>query len=175
MIDEIDKAIGDYKTKWQKLVENRKDKQFFNDLVPTSVGWKVKEQADFDAAVAELRSLCDHVMLVWMNGRWVAKLVLRETTLAWNIPVIKILQLRPGSTDAVGMDHVDFYSKLPEKQIEEILARESIKWSHEENRPGYTWASVWFDDTEAKIKNYTIIDIHTQELNAISASIKGGK
>ncbi|HSE61092.1 MAG TPA: hypothetical protein VLA88_02240 [Candidatus Saccharimonadales bacterium] len=172
MIDEINAAITNYQTKWQALVAARTDKQFFAALKPTSVGWKVKETADLDAMVFKLRDLCDHVLLVRMNDRWVAKLLLRDAKLAWNIPIIKILQLRPGSTDAVGMDHIDFYSILPEEEIEERLASESVRWSHEENRPGYTWASVWFEGTEAKIKNYTILDIQTEELQAVSATIK---
>jgi hypothetical protein len=175
MLDQLNKALQSYRSQWQALVEQRKDRAFFDALIPTSVGWKVKETADFDALVRGLRDLCDHVMLVRMNGRWVAKLVLRDTRLEWGIRIIKILQLRPGSKDTVGMDHVDFYSNLSEKQIEEALAREDIKWSHEENRPGYIWASVWFDGTEAKIKNYTILDIHTQDLSDISTNIKGGK
>lgn len=174
MIDEIGAAITAYQSKWQTLVGARKDKQFFAGLLPTSVGWKVKETADFDRVVSELRDLCDHVLIVRMNDRWVAKLLLHESTLPWKIPIIKILQLRPGSTDATGMDHIDFYTKLPEEQIEAALAREDIKWSHEENRPGYTWASVWFDGTEAKIKDYTILDIQTQELNTLSKHIKDG-
>jgi hypothetical protein len=173
MIDEINKSIVGYQAKWQKLVNGRTDKQFFDELKPTSVGWKVKETDDFDRAVKTLRALCDEVVLVRMNERWVAKLILCESKLEWGIPIIKILQLRPGSTDAVGMDHVDFYSPLPEANIEKVLAAEDIKWSHETNRPDYTWASIWFDGTEAKIKNYTIIDIYTKQLDEISERIKG--
>jgi hypothetical protein len=173
MIDEINKAIVAYQAKWRALCATRKNRQFFDGLTPTSVGWKVKATSDFDHAVTELRSLCDEIVLVRMNNRWVAKLILRDNLLAWDVPIIKILQLRPGSSDATGMDHIDFYSQLAEPEVEKMLAAEDIHWSHEANRPDYTWASIWFDGTEAKIKNYTIVDIYTRQLDIISQRIKG--
>ena len=174
MIDELNNAIDDYKGKWQKLTAQRSDKPFFEALFPTSVGYKAVDRTEFDRCVAELQDLCSDVLFVWMNDRWVAKMILREP-IGWGIGIVKVLQRRPGSTDVAGFDHVDFYSHKNEAEIERTLAKEDLKWTHEENRTDYTWASIWFDNTEAKIKNYTILDIEMRQLADVNARIKGEK
>ena len=178
MIEGIHAAVSEYKQKWQALTRSAKDMAFFMELTPNSIGWKVANIAEFDKTVASLRDHCDEVVHVWMNGRWIAKMILREggAGLPWNIGIIKIMQVRPGSTDTLGLDHVDFYSPKEFVQIESVLKNEAYKWSSEKNEassPDLTWASIWFDNTEAKIKHYTVLDIYSSQLAGISARIKG--
>lgn len=160
MIDELSTAITDYKTKWEALVAERSDRVFFESLKPTSVAWKTEDLADYDARMAELRDLCDQIYVVWMNERWIAKLHLKEGVLPWNLRVIKLMQRRPGSTDTVGLDHVDFYTT---KEVEPILKKESnLKWNFEKN--SCQWHSVWFAAGEAKLRNDTICGVCANEL-----------
>lgn len=160
MIDELTKAIKDYQTKWQTLVTARKDKEFFQKLKPTSVAWKTQDLADYDAKMAELRDLCDQIFVVWMNGRWIAKLHLKDQSLPLNLRIIKLMQRRPDSTDAVGLDHVDFYTP---DAIEPVLQKEpDLKWDFEKNNA--EWYSVWFEASEAKIRNDTICKVCADEL-----------
>ena len=177
MVEEINKALNNYRTKWQALVSGRTDTSFFGQLVPVSVGWKVADVAAFDHAVALLRDHCDLVVHTRLNNRLIAKMVLRKPVTDWPLPVIKIMQVRPGSADALGLDHIDFYSAKPPADIEATLNAENLKWSHEVNHEGdkYPWASVWFDSTEAKIKQYTVLDIYANELTHTSARIKQNK
>ncbi|MEJ0072928.1 MAG: hypothetical protein WDN27_02465 [Candidatus Saccharibacteria bacterium] len=56
-----------------------------------------------------------------MNGRWIAKVQLKDAALSNGVTIIKIMQRRPGSEDAVGLDHVDFYS--PEVESAESAAQ----------------------------------------------------
>ncbi len=176
MIHEINTALGDYHTKWAALVTERSDKAFFEKLVPAAVGWKVADVAAFDKAVAGLRDHCDFVLHTWLNDRWIAKMVLRKPATDWPIPVIKIMQVRPGSIDAHGLDHIDFYAKQSPAEIEITLQKENLKWTHEVNHDGdkYPWASVWFAGTEAKIKHYSVLDIYADQFKAISGHIKQG-
>jgi non-canonical purine NTP pyrophosphatase (RdgB/HAM1 family) len=110
MIEELTAAIKDYQKKWQALVAERGDTRFFESLKPTAVAYKTVDLADYDAKMAELRDMCDQIFVVWMNERWIAKLHLRDTALPMNLRIIKLMQRRPDSKDAVGLDHVDFYT-----------------------------------------------------------------
>lgn len=177
MIEDINATLKDYHTKWATLVADRSDKAFFESLVPVAIGWKVADVAAFDTAVAALRDHCDFVLHTRLNDRWIAKMVVRKPATDWPIPVIKIMQVRPGSTDALGLDHIDFYANQSPAEIEVALQKEGLKWTHEVNHDGdkYPWASLWFAGTEAKIKHYSVLDIYTDELTTISDRIKQGK
>lgn len=173
MIEGLNTAIREYQEKWQELVDARKEKTFFNSLVPTAVGWKVASYEDYVQALAGLHDDADKISETWMNGRWIAKLHLRDETLVGEIAVIKIMQRRPKSDDALGLDHMDFYS--PDfVQAEAVLKDEAgLKWSWENNdvREGYDWLSIWFDGGEAKIKGNTVLDIVAAELQDVSKEL----
>ena len=171
MIDEIRAAAQQYQQRWDACKKTLNDSVFFDSLVPNSVGWKVASTADFDVVVKELRTYCDRVVHVWLNERWIAKCVLREP-LTGTIRIVKLMQVRPGSTDALGLDHVDFYTDKTPEQVGEILAKEDCKTSVEANQSHHKWTSIWFDGIEAKIKDYTVLDIEAEDLGEISAAMK---
>ncbi|HSX07643.1 MAG TPA: hypothetical protein VLG11_02010 [Candidatus Saccharimonadales bacterium] len=177
MIDELNTALGDYRKKWQALIKTRQNKQFFEGLKPTAIGWKTTDRAEYDRLCAELHDLAGHIVETWMNGRWTAKFHLRDSKLTGfgsDIEIIKIMQRRPGSTDAVGLDHVDFYSEEV-ADAEQILQDEpDLKWTNETNDiiAGYGWISLWFNGTEAKLKSDTVLDIIRAELQEVSDKIK---
>ena len=169
MIDELTAALKEYEAKWRALVAERNDISFFEKLKPTSVAWKTVDLADYDAKMAELRDACDQIFVVWMNERWIAKLHLKDTTLPMNLRIIKLMQRRPGSTDAVGLDHVDFYTPNG-AAIESTLKNEPhIKWNYEKNNA--EWYSVWFAGGEAKIRDDTICSVCADELLATEKEI----
>jgi hypothetical protein len=173
MLDKLNEALQDYDQKWQKLIAGRTDHAFFEALKPTAVGWKTTDRAEYDRLLAELHDQADNVAEIWMNGRWVAKLHLKDVRLTNGVEIVKIMQRRPGSTDAVGLDHVDFYG--PEvAQMERILTSEpGLKWSRENNDilAGYDWLSIWFDGTEAKLKHETVLQIVRAELAELDKRI----
>jgi hypothetical protein len=176
MIDELNQAIEAYKDKWQKLVDERKDKAFFAALKPTAVGWKVADRAEYDRLYAELHDQCDITLETWMNRRWIAKMHLRDQHLGEGIEIIKLMQRRPGSSDAVGLDHLDFYSPML-SEVERVLTDETdLKWTQESNDiiEGYNWISIWFAGTEAKLKHDTVLEICVAELNELNRHILDG-
>ncbi|HVI69703.1 MAG TPA: hypothetical protein VM581_04585, partial [Magnetospirillaceae bacterium] len=121
MIEQINASLADYRKKWATLIGESSDKPFFEALKPASVGWKVADVAAYDTVVAALRDHCDFVLHTRLNARWIAKMVLRKPATEWPMPVIKIMQVRPGSTDALGLDHVDFYAPQSSIDIEATL------------------------------------------------------
>jgi hypothetical protein len=167
MIDELRASLKTYEEKWHALAAERSDKAFFEGLRPTSVAWKTEDLADYDARMAELRDLCDQIFVVWMNGRWIAKLHLKEGLLPWNLRIIKLMQRRPGSTDPTGLDHVDFYTTAAIEPV--LIAEQDLKWTFEKNNA--QWHSVWFEGGEAKIRNDTICGVCADELRETEKEI----
>lgn len=171
MLEALNVALADYQKKWDQLVAGRTNQAFFKSLRPTSVAWKTTDLKDFDKSFQNLTKACDQIHIGWVNERWLASLHLKGTTLEQGITIIKLMQRRPGSKDPVGLDHLDFIT--PDLKVaEKVLAGEkSLKWGPESNNPHCSWLSIWFDGTEAKIREGSVIDVCIAELRDISKSI----
>lgn len=173
MLNEINDALDTYDKSWKKLVDGRTNRQFFETLKPVAVGWKVAERVEYDQLVAELHDQADQIIETWMNGRWIAKLHLKDTKLTNCAELIKVMLRRPGSDDELGLDHVDFYSHEV-ATAEPLLKQETdLKWSWESNDviEGYDWISIWFNGTEAKLKSDTVLDIIQTELKELNQKL----
>jgi hypothetical protein len=168
MLDELNTVLTDFQKKWQKLLDSCDNKDFFETLRPTAVAWKTEDAADFDARFAELRDHADHVHMGWINERWLATFHLRDATLFNGLTVIKLMQRRPGSSDAAGLDHVDFLIQPEGVSAKETLGHESgLEWTEEFNGDHCKWISIWFDGTEAKLRSDTTLDVCIKELQAV--------
>lgn len=171
-MEELNTALQNYKTKWQELVSGRKNKEFFARLRPTAIAWKTEDLADFDKRFAELRGHAKQVHLGWVNNRWLATFCLRDMRLAEGIVLVKLMQRRPGSADAVGLDHVDFYIDPQDKDAKDILAEEpGLKWTEEKNGAHCKWLSIWFQNTEAKLRSDSTWDVCIGEMQDVRSEI----
>jgi len=69
------------------------------------------------------------------------------------------------------MDFMD----MEETNTKAVLAEESdLKWTDEVNGLSY-WTSIWFADTEAKLRVGTVIDVVVAELQLVNNKIRGEK
>jgi hypothetical protein len=177
MFDQVNTAIDEYLVKWNELVAARKDsnnKEFFERLKPTAVGWKVADVAEYDRLVNEWRGACDMIFQKWMNDRWIATLHLKDTTLSGGIEIVKILQRRPESSDNSGLDNMEFLDMETTNTVAVLAEENDIKWTEEENGIS-KWTSLWFANTEAKLKPETPLDIAREELREVSNAIRGAR
>jgi hypothetical protein len=173
MIDELNVAIRDYRNKWEVLLKTRADVEFFAALKPISVGWKVADIAESDALFKQLREFSDQTHSIYKNDRWLTTLHLKDRELEWGISVINIMQRRPASEDAPGLDNINFYCPSYD-HIDEILAKEpELKWTHESCGPYSQWVSVWFDGTEAKLRPRSVMDVSLDEFKEMRDSVMG--
>jgi len=163
---ELQRAIEEYKFKWDNLAAARANKLYFAHLAPTALGWKTVDQQDFDTRFVALRDLSDQIHLGWVNERWLATFHLKAP-LAWGIELVKLMQRRPDSKDAAGLDHLDFL--IPdETEWQHIKAQESgLKMTEERNGDHCKWLSIWFDNTEAKLRTDTVLATCIAELQDI--------
>ena len=174
MFDEVNKAIDEYLAKWQALVGQRKNKEFFDRLKLMAVGWKTTDQAEFDRLLNEWRGACDQIHMGWKNDRWLATLHLKDGQLSGGIKLVKLMQRRPGSSDAVGLDHLDFMD-MEETNTIAVLAEESDLKTTEEENGRCKWTSIWFDGTEAKLRGETVLDVCIDELKVVNNNLRGDK
>lgn len=163
MFDSLNQAIDEYQVKWNALVAQRKNKEFFERLKPTAVGWKVADSAEYDRLLSEWRSAADFINESWLNDRWIAEIHLKSTKLNGGIEIIKLMQRRPDSSDVVGLDHLDFYDTEVVNTTTVLAEETDVKWTEEENGL-CKWVSVWFDGTEAKLRAGTVLDVIVLEL-----------
>lgn len=173
MLDELSMAIKSYQTKWEALVAARSDQRFFAAFQPTAVGWKTEDLADFDRRFAVLRELSDQIHLGWVNERWLATLHLKDTALPGDIRIVKLMQRRPGSTDATGLDHLDFLLSDDTDAKEVLMAEADLQWTEEKNGEHCKWLSIWFAGNEAKLRRDTVLDVCIDEMHDARVSLFG--
>lgn len=161
-MEEYNRAVSEYRIKWQQLIASRKDKAFLEALKPTSMCLKVADMAELDTRVKAIREYADHIHAGWINDRWLVTIHLRNQQLAWGIEIVKLYQRRPGSQDAVGLDHLDFYAPAIDEDI--LAAEPELNWSREVNGEHCSWISLWFSGAEAKLRTDTTLDVCAQEL-----------
>ena len=170
MIDELNAAISVYMREWEQLVKARKDSDFFAAFQPTAVGWKTSDLADYEAKFAELRDHCDKIFCTWMNDRWVAKLHVRDQKLASGVTIIKLMQRRPGSSDPVGLDHLDF-TNANMRSLQDLRAQEPDLDLEEEVNGLASWVSLRFAAGEAKLRSDTVLQVVIAELEETDRDI----
>lgn len=164
MLEQLNRAINNYQQAWQQLIAKAQNYKFFADQQPTAVAWKSADLAELMNYFTELRDRCDQIHFGWVDERWLITLHLKTEKLAWDIQVIKLMQRRPQSNDPVGLDHLDFCS-LSNTSATKILSQEKdLEWSREANNPQCSWISIWFNQTEAKLRTDTVLDPCIAEL-----------
>lgn len=162
MVEELQQKVQEYLDGWQAFSAARNDKDYFGGLKPTAIGWKFTDRTELMQRFNEIRDMCEQVHFGWINERWVICAYLRDVTLPGGIKVVKLMERRPGSTDAVGLDHIDFYT--PETDVRTHVEQEDIKWTEEHNGEHCKWISVWFEGGEAKLRNDTVLKVCADEM-----------
>jgi hypothetical protein len=172
MIDELQQQTEHYFEVWQAFVAQRVDHDFFAALKPISVGWKVADKTKYMQHIPELMDVSNRVSNSWLDERWLGGFHTKEALLPENLRHIKLMQRRPGSTDKLGLDHVDFLLPVG-TNIEALLAKESgFEWFREKGDL-CEWISLRFSDTEAKLRfpDKTSIDAVIKEWQHIKDEI----
>jgi hypothetical protein len=173
MIEELNRAADVYRQEWEAFVAARHDVTFFENLLPTAVAWKVADIEDFNSRFAALREYADQVHLGWVNDRWLATFHIHNESLVWGIQIVKLMQRRPNSTDATGLDHVDFLIPEDANAKNNLSQETGLRWTEESNGDWCKWLSIWFADTEAKLRSDTTFDVCAREMEVTSRHVTG--
>jgi len=168
MFEEYTTAVEQYHQKWQSLVDSSEHADYLNSLPMTAIGWKTQDRAELLQRLDALRDMCDQIHFGWVNERWIISLHLKDLALPHDVRIIKLMERRPGSTDTIGLDHIDFYAPNAADTLDEAI---DIQWSKEMSGSHCKWISIWFAETEAKLRGDTVLQVCADELLELQQQI----
>ena len=168
-MDQLQSALETYFSEWHEWVQHQHTYDFAS-LKPMHAGWKVPDENALGSLMAQMLQFTQQGHIGTVDDRKIALLVLKQPV--ENVPVLQAMQLRPGSTDTLGLDHVAFYCSGM-ANLQEALEASPEKWEHQEN-PGHQWISMWFGPNKREVKffDHTSLDLGARELEQASATIK---
>lgn len=172
MVDELQQRTQVFLDNWQHFTQERTDVGYFERLRPTAVGWKCTDRDELMQHVADIRDHCEQIHFGWVNERWLVSAYLKDITLPGGIKIVKLMERRPGSTDPVGLDHVDFYSSTNDVK-QHVEKEQSMQWNEEFNGEHCKWISVWTDAGEAKLRTDTVFKVCADEMLEYEQRILG--
>ena len=167
----LSQSMDKYFMRWYEYVSRRGLFSISDNLRPVAVGWKVGNRTEYRRVMSVLDNYASQIHSVTVGKRKFATVIL-DKPLSRNISVIKVIERREGSRDAVGLDHVDFYLPIIEG-IAEMLERGQANWRRQGN-DNYKRISVRFGPEslfEAKIIDHTVLNMAADELNYASQKI----
>lgn len=172
MVNELQQRTQVFLDNWQHFTQERTDVDYFAHLRPTAVGWKCTDRDELMQHVTDIRDHCEQIHFGWVNERWLVSAYLKDITLPGGIKIVKLMERRPGSTDAVGLDHVDFYSSTNDVK-QRVEKEQGMQWNEEFNGEHCKWISVWTDAGEAKLRTDTVFKVCADEMLEYEQRILG--
>jgi hypothetical protein len=127
----LSQSLEKYFTKWDEYVARMGLFAIAEKMRPVAIGWKASSRADYRRTMNVLDNYATQIHSISIGKRKLATVVL-DAPLARGINVIKIIERRSGSRDAVGLDHIDFYLPMIEG-IAEMLERSEANWRRQGN------------------------------------------
>jgi hypothetical protein len=161
--ESIKTSVDDHLKAWKIFV----DVNNLSDIAhrPTAIGWKVADLREFMKVLEQLlASDAEQVHIGRVNDRYIASIVF-QTSIAESIKVIKLMQRRSGSSDPVGLDHLDF-TVADLRKTKADLKKAGVPFEVE-NNDAHEWLSLRFSDghaREAKFVDHTVLDVCIAEL-----------
>ena len=98
-----------------------------------------------------------------VNDRYIASAAL--TVPHYGLPILKILERRPGSSDPIGLDSIDYLYADLDKAFE-LLQAAGLP-VEKENNDMHAWLSLRFGENkqfEAKITDHIVLEVAVKEM-----------
>lgn len=170
VMEEIQNALRTYFKEWQNWLKTAKGFNFAA-LKPMHAGWKVPDEPALAQKFTELLPALHSGHLGTVDSRKIALLVPSEPV--EGVPVLQVMQLRPGSKDSLGLDHVAFYCDNVDG-LKAALQNNPEKWKEQSNSPDHMWISMWWGPNKREVKffDHTSLDLAARDLSETSAEIK---
>lgn len=166
-MDQMQSALGNYFTDWNAWRGQAKGYDF-GSLKPMHFGWKIPSESELASEFSQLISFSEQGHFFTVNNRKIILLILKQPI--ENIPVMQLIQRRPGGMEAVGLDHVAFYCNDLEGLMNS-LQDSNVEWKRM-NGVAHQWVSLRFgaEQREAKVFDRSLLEIAGNEL--LQASCK---
>jgi len=168
LLIDIETKTKQYFVEWQTFVNQT---GLEDELKPMAIGWKVTDRSSFDAAHIIIMSHSEQCHIGTIDDRLIGSYVLQQSLAG--VSIIKLMQLRPGSEDPVGLDHMDFYHPNP-KSFTDKFTEVGAEVVQESNNV-HAWLSVHFGPAkrEAKLVDHTVLQAGIIELQQTQRHLVG--
>jgi hypothetical protein len=164
-------ALLRYKIAWRKLIEEYELEDFTNFAIPTTISWKVANKDQLYEDLYKIRKETEQVHIGTVNDRFIASAVLHEP-FEDDLWIIKILERRAGSKDALGLDSIDYL--VPDLQRTYDGLKAAGLYVVKEHNEVHEWLSMRFgnnDQFEAKFTDHLVIAVAGKELKIAEDAI----
>lgn len=164
-------ALQRYNLAWKALIKEYNLQDFAGYAKATTVSWKVADKSKLFFSLESLSTHAEQVHIGTVNNRHIASVVLHEPLEA-NIWLIKILERRAGSRDALGLDSVDYL--VPDLEQTYTGLKTAGAYIVKEHNDKHKWLSMRFgtnDEFEAKFTDHIVLDVAKKDLNDAEAKI----
>jgi hypothetical protein len=108
-MQDIQAALKTFLEEWHTWCKDVRGFRFA-ELTPMHAGWKVPDEPSLGQKITELLPLTTQGHIGTVDNRKIVLLV--PAVPVAGIPILQIMQLRPGSKDSLGLDHVAFIAKI---------------------------------------------------------------
>ncbi|MDB5169094.1 MAG: hypothetical protein JWO41_450 [Candidatus Saccharibacteria bacterium] len=157
-------ALQRYKIAWRNLVQEYHLEDFEEFAIPTTISWKVADKDHLYEALYNIRKETEQVHIGTVNDRFIASVVLKQP-FEDDLWIIKVLERRVASKDALGLDSIDYL--VPDlEQTYQGLKAAGLPVVKEHNDV-HAWLSLRFgnnDQFEAKFTDHLVIAVAQKEL-----------
>jgi len=150
----LEESLRKYDAAWQRL--NLKI-----DAKPTTISWKVASTADLFKNLEGISDNTEQVHIGTVNNRFIASVALLKPV--HGMYIIKILERRPGSSDPLGLDSIDYLVD----DINETYKLIKDLGTDKEDNEVHEWLSLRFGENkefEAKITDHLVLAVAIKEL-----------
>ncbi|HSX36915.1 MAG TPA: hypothetical protein VLG13_02245 [Patescibacteria group bacterium] len=156
-------SLGEYEAAWKAFLVDNRLEQLEQIAVPTTLSLKVANKAELFRYLEDNAGNIEQVHIGTVNDRYIASAALKEPI--DNLPILKILQRRPGSSDSLGLDSIDYLVKSTEEVFRLLQgAGATIEKQHNEV---HAWLSLRFGSKkqyEAKFTDHVVLEVAIKEL-----------
>ncbi len=157
-------ALQRYNLAWRAFLNEYDLHDFAAYAQATTLGWKVADKAKLFSSLQSIAIDIEQVHIGTVDERHIASVIL-HTPLEANLWILKILERRAGSKDALGLDSIDYL--VPDiEQTFRGLETAGVYVVREQNDM-HKWLSVRFgqnDEFEAKFSDQLVLDVAGREL-----------
>lgn len=157
--------LEEYQAAWKAFIVVNHLEPFDRAVTPVALSWKVEHKVSLYANLRGLGGKASQIYIGTFNDRFIATALLHEPY--EQMPLIKIMELRAGAHDVLGLGSIDYRVTDLDKTYD-ILKTAGAKVARDHNQ-SHAWLSLRFGKTheyEAKFIDHSLLDVAIAELQS---------
>ncbi|HTB49061.1 MAG TPA: hypothetical protein VK712_03185 [Verrucomicrobiae bacterium] len=163
-------ALERHEAAWRAVLDAQELQALGGQVIATTLSWKVKDKAELFAILQQNATAIEQVHIGTVNDRYIASAALYEPFRG--LPILKLLERRPGSVDPLGLDSVDYL--VDDLELTFAAFQGAGLDIVKEHNDMHDWLSLRFganQEFEAKITDHLVLAVGVKELQLASQQI----